>query len=96
MRPVTGWRTSRDSSSVSAGGLLVLGLGALVLLAGLSTPAPQSQDMISVANLPIPASTGEGPHWIAALGMVAMALLGLGARKRAQSLFQYASTAARA
>jgi hypothetical protein len=94
MTALTGWRKSRGSSSIGASGLFVLALGALVLLSGLSKPAPQPQDLIAVAISPLPASPGVVPQWLGGLGMVAVALLGLGARRRAQRLFPYASAGA--
>ncbi len=95
MSAITGWRSSRGSSSIGASGLFVLGLGALVLLSGLSAPAPQSLDMIAVTTTPVPDGAGVVSQWIAGLGMVAVALLGLGARRRAQDLIHYATSAAR-
>ena len=94
MSAVTGWRTSRGSSFIDAPGMVALGLGALVLLSGLGSAAPQSHDLIALATAPIPTSPGVVPEWIGGMGMVAVALLGLGARRRAQRLIQYASAAA--
>ena len=85
MSGVTGWRASRGSSFIDAPGLIALGLGALVLLAGLSTPHPQPHDILTVAT---PIASGPIPHWIGGLGMVAVSLLVLGARRRVQALVQ--------
>lgn len=85
MSAVTGWRASRGSSFIDAPGLIALGLGALVLLAGLSTPHPQPHDILTVAT---PIASGPIPHWIGGLGMVAVSLLVLGARRRVQALVQ--------
>ena len=87
MSAVTGWRASRGSSFIDAPGLIALGLGALVLLAGLSTPHPQPHDILTVAT-PIASDLGPIPHWIGGLGMVAVSLLVLGARRRVQALVQ--------
>jgi hypothetical protein len=91
MSALRGWHTSRGSSSIGAPGLFVIALGAFVLLSGLSTPAPETLDMISGAGTSIPAVAAVVPQWLGGLGMVAVALLGLGARKRVHRLIQYAA-----
>ena len=95
MSALKGWHTSRGSSSIGVSGLFIIALGAFVLLSGLSAPAPETLDMITGADTSIPVVAGMVPQWLAGLGMVAVALLGLGARKRVHRLIQYAATSAR-
>jgi hypothetical protein len=84
----TGWRASRGSSSIGASGLFVLGLGCLVLLTGLGAPNPQPQsaDPALPAGVMNASSPRASQHWMAGVGMIAVSLLGLGARQRTRTL----------
>lgn len=93
MSALRGWQASRGSSSIGAPGLFVIALGSFVLLSGLSSPAPETLDMISGAGSSIPAVAAAVPQWLGGLGMVALALLGLGARKRVHRLITCAASA---
>jgi hypothetical protein len=70
----------RGSTHVGLSGLLVLGLGSLVLLTGLTSP----NDVVMLENATL-GSSSLLPQWLAGATMIA-ALAVIGLRRRVQSL----------
>ena len=86
------WLHNRRSSQFDGSGLLVLGLGALVLLAGLGTPAPPRHDVLAVVGVTLASNRHTIPQWMGGLAMIGVALIIVGVRMRTQALIQYATS----
>ena len=74
----------RGSTHVGLSGLLVLGLGSLVLLTGLTIPDAAPNDVVMLENATL-GSSSLLPQWLAGATMIA-ALAVIGLRRRVQSL----------
>ena len=81
------WLNSRGSTRLGGSGLVVLGLGALVLLAGLSTPAPMGHDIVE-ATIRMAPVRHSMPEWSGGIAMIGVALVLVGTRRRAKALIQ--------
>lgn len=77
------WLDSRGSTRLGGSGLLVLALGAMVLLAGLSNPGAESHDFVE-ATVRIAPAGRLMPNWTAGVAMIGVALVVIGVRRRAR------------
>ena len=81
---------SRGSTRLGGSGLLVLALGAMVLLSALSSPRPASHNLVEATVRMAPAGRSM-PNWAGGMAMIGVALVVMGARRRAQAPVDYAT-----
>ena len=74
MSVINGGPNSRGSTPIGGAGLFVLGLGALVLLAGLSNPAPAMHD-IAQGTVRVASERAPMLDWMGGLAMIGVALV---------------------
>jgi len=77
MTGTVNWLNSRGSTRLGGSGLLVLALGAMALLSGLSNPEPASHDLVKAAVTMAPAGRSM-PSWTGGMAMIGVALIVIG------------------